>query len=212
MFARPNLNHLTVCVGLAAASLVILPAAGGRAADASGLANLMADHAIAGDAPGAPDQPPPREGTPVPPTWTLTLKAFPDTVGVNGYACPGCDGVFSDGDRIAAAGRPLQPLLVAVTEPGNAQNTYWIGLIDRSRESNLELQTEVVLHVPPPYQVNLITVNPFGYTLCPNSRPAFVATQDDFDATSGTGRPDSGRSLRKSWYFWSCRTLVPESR
>ncbi len=179
-------------------------------AGASAAAGVAEGDAVLAGQPNLPDQPPtvPTPG-PDPNTWRIRLGGFPDTVGVGGYQCQGCDGVFSDADRIGATDRPLQPLFVVVTEPGNPQNTYWVGLIDRASGGSLSVQREVLLRVPPPYQINLITVNPVGYTVCPNSRPVFIVSQDDFDAAGG-GRPGAGRNLQHNWFFWRCRTVNPE--
>jgi len=179
-----------------------------QAARTAGEDVLSAGAEIVDAAPIRPDQPP-GGPTPVPPTWTIHLEAFPDTVGVGGYACPGCDGVFSGADGAAAAGLPLQPLMVVITEPGNPQATYWVGQLDRASASKQRVARDIALPVPPPYQVNLITVNPLGYTVCPNSRPVFILTQSDFDDVDGSA-PGTGRKIRHDWYFWSCRSIRSE--
>lgn len=210
MLARGTRIKIVGC-GLLAAGAFMLPlATQAQAARAAGDAPLATELVIAGGAPALPYQPP-TVPTPDPPgySWRIHLGAFPDTVGVGGYACQGCDGVFSNADRAAAAALPLQPLMVVITEPGNPQNTYWVGRLDRTTPSQQTVGRDIVLPVPPPYQVNLITVNPIGYTVCPNSRPLFIVTQDDFDAVSGS-RPGAGRDLRHDWFFWSCRSVRPE--
>ncbi len=136
--------------------------------------------------------------------WRVSLRAFPDTVGRGGYACTGCDGVLSSGDTMGAAGAPLEPLLAAITEPGNAQNVYWIGQLDRQNESQAAVYVEAVLAVPPPYEVRLITTDPLGYVLCPNSPGVFFLTQEDFDEIAG-GAGGGGRHQARDWFFWRCR-------
>lgn len=210
MWARFTCIERMAWVVATLAALFVLSALAGARVDAAAAQSLMVGITVADGGPSLPDQPP-TVPTPDPDanTWRLRLGAFPDTVGVGGYACPGCDGVFAGGDQVAAAGRPLQPIRVVVTEPGNPDRLYWIGMIDRSAAGRLELADEIALHVPPPYEVRLLTVNPVGYRVCPNSRPVFILTQDDFDAVSG-GRPGSGRNLQHNWFFWSCRRQSSE--
>lgn len=208
MLVRVTLFRLlNLLLGIVALAVVAGGVAGRwQIANAAGVSRVV-DSAAGG--PALPYQPP---TVPTPPsdanTWRIRVGGFPDTVGVGGYQCPGCDGVFSDADRMGATDRPLQPLYVVVTEPGNPQNTYWMGLIDRANEGSLSVQREIALRVPPPYQVNLITANPVGYTVCPNSRPVFIVSQADFD-DAGHGRPGSGRNLQHSWFFWRCRAAGP---
>ena len=136
-------------------------------------------------------------------TWRIAFRAFPDTVGMGGYACPGCDGVFAQSDRMGATGRRLQPLLASISEPGNPNNVYWIGRLDREDAAIQEVYLQALVDVPPPYEIRLITMSPLGYRLCPNS-PAFaLVDQSDFDMASG-GSPNAGRYITQEWYFWRC--------
>ncbi len=137
-------------------------------------------------------------------TWRISLGAFPDTVGVAGYACSGCDQSFTGADDMAAASNPLQPLEVIVHKLGSRQDVYWHGIIRRDRGANQALTEQVLLSAPPPYQVTLVTVQPLGYVLCPNARADVILKQSDFDG-AGNAAPGSGRSAKVGWYFWSCR-------
>lgn len=152
--------------------------------------------ATPGDPPSIPTLPPER-------LWRLRLRAFPDTVGKGAYKCPGCDGVFGSGDQMGSAGRPLQPLVVAVHQPGNVENVYWMGKLKRQIPSQAEVYADLYLTMPPPYEVRLVTVDPLGYTLCPNSPAVFFVDQKDFDAIGG-GAYGSGRSIAQDWFFWRC--------
>ena len=135
--------------------------------------------------------------------WRVSMRAFPDTVGMGGYACPGCDGVFAQSDRMGATGRRLQPLLASISEPGNPNNVYWLGRLDREEASIQEVYLQALVDMPPPYEIRLITMSPLGYRLCPNS-PAFaLIDQADFDMASG-GAPNTGRYISQEWYFWRC--------
>jgi hypothetical protein len=137
-------------------------------------------------------------------TWRILVAAMPDTVGVAGYACSGCDRNFTGADDMAAASKPLQPLQVVVHKLGDRGMVYWHGTIRRDRAGNQALTEQIALTAPPPYQVQLVTVKPLGYTLCPNSRAGVVLRQSDFDA-EGNRSPGAGRSVHVGWYFWSCR-------
>jgi hypothetical protein len=154
--------------------------------------------ATPGDPPSIPTLPAER-------VWRIRLRAFPDTVGKGAYQCPGCDGVFSSGDDMGSAGRPLQPLMVVVHEPGNDENLYWMGRMNRQIASQAEVYTEVLLTLPPPYEVRLVTVDPLGYTLCPNSPEVFFLDQEDFDAVGGSAY-GGGRGISQDWFFWRCDT------
>jgi hypothetical protein len=137
-------------------------------------------------------------------TWRIGLAAFPDSVGVAGYACAGCDRSFTGADDMAAAAQPLQPLQVVIHKLGDRRTVYWQGIIRRDLGGGQAATEQVYLTVPPPYQVSLLTVNPLGYTLCPNSRADVVVRQKDIDADAHAV-PGTGRSLNVGWYFWSCR-------
>jgi hypothetical protein len=137
-------------------------------------------------------------------TWRVSLAAFPDTVGVAGYACSGCDRSFTGADDMAAAANPLQPMAVVIHRLGNRQDVYWHGIIRRDRGADQALTEQVLLTAPPPYQVSLLTTRPLGYTLCPNARADVVLKQSDFDA-AGNAAPGTGRGAKVGWYFWSCR-------
>lgn len=135
-------------------------------------------------------------------TWRLLLAAMPDTVGVAGYACSGCDRSFTGADDMAAATMPLQPLHVVVHKLGDRGTVYWQGTIRRDRAGNQALTEQITLTAPPPYQVQLLTLKPLGYTLCPNSHASVLLRQADFDGNRSAG---TGRSVNVGWYFWSCR-------
>jgi hypothetical protein len=137
-------------------------------------------------------------------SWRIHLAAMPDSVGVAGYACSGCDRSFTGADDMAAAANPLPPLQVVVHKLGDRRTVYWHGIIQRDRAGNQALTEQITLTAPPPYQVQLVTVKPLGYTLCPNSRASVVLRQADFDA-EGSRNPGAGRSVNVGWYFWSCR-------
>ncbi|MFQ5855715.1 MAG: hypothetical protein ACE5LU_08755, partial [Anaerolineae bacterium] len=36
---------------------------------------------------------------PLDPLFALTVRVFPDSVGVGGFACSGCNGILDSGDR-----------------------------------------------------------------------------------------------------------------
>lgn len=144
-------------------------------------------------------------------SWQLRLVAVPDTVGVAGYLCGGCDHTISDSDRMAASHDPLEPLEVVVNQPGNRAAVYWHGFVQPTGGRDGDLQRTVTLSVPPPYEVRLLTTTTMSYKLCPNSRASTVVTQEDFDSGSGyrtwSGRrrmSNGGRTFQVGWYFWSC--------
>ncbi len=222
MFSQGSIIKLIGCGGLVAVAFLAPWATSVQATRAALEDQLAVDAGGAGQPLQGTAEPQPtptpasgQQPVPIQPIWTLHLRAFPDTVGMRQYACQGCNGVFESGDKAAAAGLPLQPLTVAITEPGNPRNVYWIGQLGRGEDSpgQQDLTQEIPLKdVPPPYQVNLITVNPLGYTVCPNSRPVFIITQADFDALANnrTGQAGDGRGpLRHEWFFWSCRPMRP---
>jgi hypothetical protein len=137
-------------------------------------------------------------------TWRVNLAAMPDMVGVAGYACGGCDRSFTGADDMAASDNPLQPLQVVVFKLGDRREVYWQGIIQRDYGASHALTEQVALTAPPPYQVQLLTLDPIGYSLCPNSRASVILRQSDFDA-DGNRSPGTGRSVNVGWYFWSCR-------
>lgn len=136
--------------------------------------------------------------------WRIRLTGYPDSIGLGGYACQGCDRRFEGNDRTAASDEPLQSLLVVVNEPGRREHVYWRGIMRRSDLSRSEVQQVISLTSPPPYEIRMMTLNPVGYRLCPNSPANVTIGQRDFDGTTNE-RPGSGRNTAHSWYFWSCR-------
>jgi hypothetical protein len=135
--------------------------------------------------------------------WHVRLTGYPDSVGVGGYDCQGCDRRFESHDRAAATDQALQPLMVVIHEPGRREHIYWRGVLKRSEANRAEVQQVVNLNVPPPYEIKLMTLSPIGYTLCPNSPAIRRLNQDDFDGSTN-GRPGTGRTTGESWYFWHC--------
>jgi predicted NAD/FAD-dependent oxidoreductase len=137
-------------------------------------------------------------------TWRIGLAAFPDSVGVAGYSCSGCDRNYSGADGMAAAAQPLQPLHVIIHKLGDRSAVYWQGIVQRDTGGGQAATEQVFLTVPPPYQVSLLTTRPLGYTLCPNARADVIIRQEDIDADAHA-EPGAGRSVNVGWYFWSCR-------
>jgi hypothetical protein len=76
-------------------------------------------------------------------------------------------------------------------------------MLDRDQAAQADVRASILLAVPPPYEIRLISRNPLGYELCPNSPDTIFLNQDDFDAAAG-GVPGTGRNLAQSWYFWRC--------
>lgn len=184
-------------------------AAGGEEAEATpprlGLAVQAAEQAPAQPTPGDPPAVPTPSGDRV---WRLRLRAFPDTVGKGAYRCTGCDGVLSSGDIASSTARALEPLQVVVLDPADESRPLWVGRLKRSQPGQVDVTAQILLTVPPPYEVRLIDQSPRGFTLCPNASSSVHLSQADFDAAVG-GAPDSGRSYALEWFFWSCRAELP---
>ena len=80
-------------------------------------------------------------------TWRLDLGASLDTVGAGRYECPGCDGAITDGERMSAAGQPLQPQRVIVTVAGDESRILWDGMLDVAA-SPVIIRNSVVFPAP----------------------------------------------------------------
>lgn len=154
---------------------------------------------MAAEPPDPGPAPPPSAGCVRP--YHLLLHAFPDTVGVGGRACPGCDRVYSGGDRMAAAWCGLGPSRVKITAAGDPSTVLWEGDLNPSRLG--DARASISLCTPPPWSVEITPAGGGCLTLCPNTPSMQVLDQADVDVLSGT-RGGRGRSAEVSWSFWSC--------
>ena len=149
-----------------------------------------------------PTRTPTPTATPCTRPWQLWIHAYPDTVGKGGYACPGCDTFWTDGDKYEAAQCPMSPIEVRVVPIDNPSRavTY---LINRAATSQLDVARQLTMCVPPPYRVTLLTRSPLCYKPCPNQHLAVTITQQDFDRNSQS-RKDAGRWYALTWRYWRC--------
>lgn len=167
----------------------------------SGLIQVAAALAVA--LPTPTPSPPATVAPPAGPNpWRLSLLAFADTVGAGGHACPGCDGLFGQGDRWAAAACPLGPIEVVVRTAGGPERVLWRGPL-RPAAGGLDSRAVVLLDTPPPYRVTLATTHSPCYEVCPNAAASRLLTQADFDRRAGS-HAGAGRLLTIAWPFWSC--------
>jgi hypothetical protein len=136
--------------------------------------------------------------TPCGDAWQIRVHAFPDDAGTTTPSLrrPGCDGVFSDADRLEALSTPLDgPLEVVVYRSGDP--TLVFGSVALQREgTDSDLVRTFYLCSPPPYEVFLATRTTQTRNLCPNLSDTRLLTQHDFDASI------SGRYVEVAWGFW----------
>lgn len=135
-----------------------------------------------------------------PRTYRLDLGASLDTIGSGRYACPGCDGAITDGERLAAAGQPLGPLWAVVRDADDPSRVLWEGELPPT-SSPATRATIVALCAPPPYIVHLdwrqsdVALDAW---LCPNSPWQHRVELRHFEA-HGRRVP-----LPVSWRVWRC--------
>jgi len=140
------------------------------------------------------------EPTACPRAWRLDLGASLDTIGPGRYACPGCDGAITDGERMSAAGNPLGPLGAVVVAADDPTRVLWEGELPPTN-SPATRATIVTLCVPPPYEVRLAeveSVDELDAWLCPNSPWSRRIEARHFDA-HGRRVP-----LPVGWRLWRC--------
>lgn len=152
---------------------------------------------------------PPKSGEPPSPpidcdrAWRIGLAAFPDTVGVGGYRCPGCDGVYGAADRAASSNCPLSRLRVRISDAAEPARVLWQGELQALSAGGAELRSGLRLCQPPPYLVTLLDTETACHRLCPNAPVAYRLEQADFDATRAAA-PGRGRHIDLAWRFWQC--------
>ena len=155
---------------------------------------------MAGPSDPGPGPVPPAGGT-CETRYRLELHAFPDTVGSSGQACQGCDGIYSSGDRMAAAWCGIEPARVRVTAGNDPTNVLWEGDLAVSRLG--DARASITLCVPPPWNVEMVSGGTGCLTLCPNTPALRALEQADVDGMSGTRR-GAGRVAEVRWSFSKC--------
>jgi hypothetical protein len=186
---RPNPRR-SVAVLVASCSTVALLAVAGHA------------RAATPDTMPAPPGAIPQQATTVPPTptatpmptatpctgerWRIQVHVFPDDVGGGIVRWPprraisGCDGFFTDGDRLAATGHGIDPVWVVVT---NAAGTAVLDSKVFGRQgANVDATNLFTLCQPPPYVVQLVTTRQRSRVLCPDQPHLRLLTDAHFTA------------------------------
>jgi hypothetical protein len=123
--------------------------------------------------------------------WQVRVRIFPDDVGVPPGGPvggrPGCDGLFTNGDRWDPQYCKLDPAWVIIHQPGDPATSppvYASWVLTRNGADVDMAHIFWVCH-PPPLQVTLVTTHMRCRRLCPNFPDAYVLRESDFATSFG---------------------------